>query len=312
MKPPITVTDRRSTEQKSITAHIDHWTPPLTTEDEAEEEQEAIANESEVNLPQDVQKVLALQAEVQSAPANDRFATAVKKARLAKIALHLHALNQAPTPPPIVWTHDGKLIYPPAVALEASPTNHTPARASAAACIMAVKKECCAEIASLKAAVLKYVELRKSLREAALLPGEAARCLEQVEIDLGSTLELARVEELLAKKLRLNQISHAASISGVRQLTIAFDAIAGPLQDFESKAEKSLDTQAQAFIGLEKEWFASFGLARQVTAISDCAETARARVRDIVVPYHNFSRGRDMQPHWFPNLDSNFAAALWS
>jgi hypothetical protein len=85
-----------------------HLRPGFLLDHSEEAREAAVAIQAEVSnelqgmkLPETLSESLAMLAQVQRGVPSDKRFEAIKAARLAKLAAHVHALSQGPNPPPV-------------------------------------------------------------------------------------------------------------------------------------------------------------------------------------------------------------------
>jgi hypothetical protein len=93
------VKDERSPEEKAATSHLDGVELQPTPDEILAEE--AVIDTGDLKLPKDLKKALELQLEVQNSIPNDATEGKVKRAKLEKIAAHIHEISQGPKQPPL-------------------------------------------------------------------------------------------------------------------------------------------------------------------------------------------------------------------
>ncbi len=246
----------------------------------------------------------------------------VRLAMLQRVREHIAELGQGPPPPIISPVHMDITEVASREIIPSGDINRTFSgrqagrvqSASAQAAIFSeVKKECQPQVAELLAARDAYFEIYDDLSAKFLLPGAAARRLQQIESGIGGPLTPAELESQLHDKARLREISNDTSVHAVRALNEAFSGIGGPLSKLESASEQAFARMETERRDAEAAFFAQYGLPTEPTAVSLSVNRARECLKDSLANWHNMETALKL-----PNIrrialiDRTFASVLLS
>lgn len=291
--------DLRTSQDIALTKHLENYEVQETDEDKAEAAAQDIAAlesavakldplpETLVEAHKQLQAVLAIEA-------NGDHERTVKKARLARLRARIEELGNKP-----------------------ATVETTPLCARSSDLIKSIKAKCAPQISAVKGRLIEYEKVRQDMLDSGLFPGSRDRQIEAIDLEMGNTLDAARIEQLIQKKMRLAQITDSACLFGVRKLAASFAAIEQPLRDLEQAIESTLQVHDEEFIAAEREFFAKFGLAHIRTQVSDCVDRARESLK-LSFRAYNYLSARfksseiPISPNTVPDFATNLHHAIFS
>ncbi len=177
-----------------------------------------------------------------------------------------------------------------------------------------VKAGCVKEVAELKARCFEFSATREFLNLRGLLPGAAKREIDKVNSQIATAQNADEIQKLVDRKSQLVavQSSYESQFTATRILNLQFMALKPTMVALEQAVEGLLSKQDAELVQAEKEFFATYGLPHQRTAVSNVVAEARTRIAASVAHYHGAAeQASRMHPSVLVSFDPGVFAELW-
>jgi hypothetical protein len=225
----------------------------------------------DAEIPEETADILRLLRKIQNLPDRNDHAWRVKRdQKVHAISRRLHELaNLKPVPPSIkrLGTRQRQVID-------------------------LIRRECAPQIAALQAADSEFHKTRANLIGEGLLPGEAVRLIEKIEIEIGRASDPAEIEKLVTRKTRLVVVAGSKNVqqNAVSTLNKAFSAMEPAVVALAKAIEGVLAKHEAQLVKAETEFFALHGLKHQRTQLSGIVPQVRTHLSGIMDTFQHVAR----------------------